>query len=122
MRDAAASPSACPTCQPAGECNCPACQAAKKAADLKKAVASAYAPLFYNNNFAYINNAAYDNWYPGDHFKQMPIGDCWMVDMGGQYRARFQDEQNMHPPCSPSSDPMVSEGNRVCDPTNSAAR
>jgi hypothetical protein len=89
------SPNACcPTGQPAAECNCPACQA-KKAADLRKAVASAYAPLFYNNNFSYINNPAYNDWYPGDYFKQMPLGDCWMVDMGGQFRTRFHDEQNM---------------------------
>lgn len=70
-------------------------QAAKKAADFKKAVASAYKPLFYDNNFSYINNPNYTDWYPGDYFKQMPFGDCWMVDMGGQYRARFHDEQNM---------------------------
>src|SRR5262249_30587587 len=64
--DATAPPAcpACRACQPPAECNSPACQAAKKAADLKKAVASAYAPLFYNNNFAYINNPAYDDWYP----------------------------------------------------------
>lgn len=77
-----------------GECQCAACQA-KKAADLKKAVNTAYAPVFYNNNFAYINNPAYADWYPGDHFKQIPLGDCWTVDLGGQYRARFDDEQNM---------------------------
>jgi Alginate export len=78
-----------------GECQCPECQAKRAQADVKKAMAAAYAPLFYNNNFAYINNPAYTDWYPGDHFKQMPIGDCWMIDMGGQYRARYQDEQNM---------------------------
>lgn len=82
----------------AGECNCPACQEQKKAAAaaaLKKAVGSAYAPLFYNNNFSYINNPAYNDWYPGDHFKQIPVGDCWMLDLGGQYRARFDNEHNM---------------------------
>src|SRR5262245_47506989 len=45
---------ACDAC-PAPECNCAACQQ-KKVADLKKAVAGAYAPLFYNNNFSYLNN------------------------------------------------------------------
>jgi hypothetical protein len=82
--------------QSAAECNCPACQA-KKAAALKKAVASAYAPLFHNNNFAYINNPAYNDWYPGDYFKQMPFGDCLTVDMGGQFRSRYHHEQNMFP-------------------------
>jgi hypothetical protein len=84
----------CPASQSPGECNCAACQA-KKAADLKKAITSAYAPLFYNNNFAYLNNPAYDEWYPGDHFKQDPLGDCWLLDLGGQYRSRYHHEQNM---------------------------
>src|SRR5262245_9864169 len=80
-------------CQPA-ECNCPACQA-KKAADLKKAVAGAYTVLFYNNNFAYLNNPAYDDHHFGEHFKQIPIGDCWLLDLGGQYRSRYHGERNM---------------------------
>jgi hypothetical protein len=80
-------------CQPA-ECNCPACQA-KKAADLKKAVAGAYANPFYNNNFSYLNNPAYDDCHFGENLKQIPIGDCWLVDLGGQYRARYHGEQNM---------------------------
>ena len=50
---------------------------------------------FLQQQFTYINNPAYSDWYPGDHFKQMPIGDCWMLDLGGQYRARYQGEQNM---------------------------
>lgn len=75
-------------------CDCPDCQAARAQADVQKAVASAYAPVFYNNNFAYINNPAYQEWYPGDWFKQIPIGDCWLTDFGGQYRARYHHEQN----------------------------
>src|SRR5687768_3095502 len=65
-----------------GQCDCPACQA-NKAAELKKAVAAAYAPLFYNNNFSYLNNPAYDDWHLGERFKQIPVGDCWLVDLGG---------------------------------------
>src|SRR5687768_12540670 len=81
-----------PVCPPA-DCNCPSCQA-KKAADLKKAVAGAYAPLFYNNNFAYLNNPNYDDYHFGENLKQIPIGDRWMLDLGGQYRARFHAERN----------------------------
>ncbi|WP_425619252.1 alginate export family protein [Anatilimnocola sp. NA78] len=83
-------------------CNCPECQkkaaaadAKKKAADLKKAVATAYAPVFYNNKFAYINNPLYNDWYPGDDFKQIPLGCDSMLDIGGQYRARYQHENNI---------------------------
>ena len=78
----------------ADECNCPECQTARAQAEMQKAVAGAYAPVFYNNNFAYINNPAYQDWYPGDWFKQVPLGDCWLLDLGGQYRARYHHEQN----------------------------
>ena len=87
-----AAPRGGPACQPA-KGKCPACKA-KKAADLKKAVAGAYAPLFYNNNFAYLNNPAYKDWHFGECLKQVPIGDCWIVDLGGQYRARYHGERN----------------------------
>ncbi|MCU0877096.1 MAG: alginate export family protein, partial [Pirellulaceae bacterium] len=78
-----------------GGCTCAACQAAAQQGDLKKAIAGAYAPLFYNNNFAYLDSPNYCDHYCGDHFKQVPIGDCWLLDFGGQYRARFHAEQNM---------------------------
>jgi hypothetical protein len=80
-------------CPAPGECDCPACQAKKKA-ELQKAVAGAYKPLFYDNNFAYINSPLYDQWFPGDRFKQMHFGDCWTVDLGGQFRLRYMDETN----------------------------
>src|SRR5262245_47672954 len=66
----------------------------QQAADLKKAVATPYAGVFYNNDFSYINSPAYDDWYPGDCFKQVLLCDCWMLDLGGQYRARYHHEQN----------------------------
>src|SRR5690242_7366231 len=57
-----------------------AAQPPRAQSDVKKSVASAYAPVFYNNNFAYLNNPAYSDWYPGDWFKQVSLGDCWLVD------------------------------------------
>jgi hypothetical protein len=68
---------------------------AKQIAALKKQVATAYKPLFYDNNFRYINSPLYEDRYLGDYFKQMPIGEGWMVDFGGQYRSRYMGEQNM---------------------------
>jgi len=68
--------------------------AAKKKAALKKAVAGAYKPVFYDNDFSYINNPAYDQCFFGDNLKQLHVGDCWTVDIGGQYRARYQGERN----------------------------
>jgi hypothetical protein len=66
----------------------------QQSADLTKAVAGAYAPLFYNNNFAYLNDPAYDDFHCGENLKQIPVGDCWTIDLGGQYRARFHAERN----------------------------
>ncbi len=87
---------------PTPGCNCAECQkkvaaAKKKQADLKKAIAGAYKPLFYDNNFAYINNPLYTDHFPGDHLKQMrlPFGCDSTLDIGGQYRARYHHEVNM---------------------------
>jgi hypothetical protein len=66
----------------------------KKAADLKKAVAGAYKPVFYDNNFAYIDNPAYKDWYFGDGLKRNRIGNFATVDIGGQMRSRFHSERN----------------------------
>src|SRR5262249_20388236 len=89
---------------PTPGCNFAECQKKKAAADLKKkqaalkkAVATAYKPLFYDNNFSYINNPLYNDWYPGDRLKQipLPIGCDSTLDIGGQYRARYHHEQNI---------------------------
>ena len=74
-------------------CNCAACTAGKSAA-LSAAIAGAYKPLFYDNNFAYLNNPDYCDWHLGEHFKQAPIGECWLLDIGGQYRTRYHAERN----------------------------
>ena len=85
----------CPPCKPAApECQCPDC-AAKRQADLKKAVATAYAPVFYNNNFDYINSPFYQDSFVGDRLKQIPLGQCSTLDIGGQYRARYHGERNI---------------------------
>ena len=81
-------------CQaPPAACDFAQCQPAP-APDLKKAIAGAYKPLFYDNNFSYIDDPGYDACYFGDCLKQVPIGQCWLVDFGGQYRARYHAERN----------------------------
>lgn len=69
--------------------------AKKKKEDLKKAVAGAYKPVFYDNNFKYVDNPLYDDWFPGDQLKRMHVGDCATLDVGGQYRMRYHNEHNM---------------------------
>jgi hypothetical protein len=65
-------------------------------AALNKAINSAYAPLFFNNKFEYLDNPLYDQWFLGDRLKQLHGGCCddWTVDVGGQFRLRQQAERN----------------------------
>lgn len=70
----------------------------KKKEALKKAVAGAYKPLFYDNNFAFIDNPLYDQYFVGDRLKQRHfnfLGHDATLDVGGQYRMRFQSERNI---------------------------
>ncbi len=70
----------------------------QKAAALGKAAAGAYRDPFYDNNFEYLNDPCYDGCLLGERFKQWrcPLGrQCTTLDLGGQYRLRFQDEINM---------------------------
>jgi hypothetical protein len=71
----------------------PACDAKKRQA-LQKAVGDAHKMLFYNNDFGYVLDPCYNDWWPGDHFKRQALGDCLMIDVGGQYRVRFHSERN----------------------------
>ena len=82
----------CPTC-----CCAPkkCCCTKKKKEALAKAVGAAHKPLHYLNDFSYINDPCYCDWWPGDRLKQMKLGDCTTVDIGGQYRFRFHGEDNM---------------------------
>jgi hypothetical protein len=71
-------------------------QAAKaKQQALNMASKGAYKPLFFDNDFGFINDPAYDEWFPGDVFKQRSLGDEIVYDLGGQYRLRPQFESNM---------------------------
>jgi hypothetical protein len=71
---------------------------AEKRKKLKKAAAGAYRDPFYDNDFSYLNDPAYDGQLLGERFKQFDIpwgDDKAALDLGGQYRLRFQDEINM---------------------------
>jgi hypothetical protein len=74
-------------------CECAACQAKRNA--LKKAVASAYAPLFYNNKFDYLCDPAYGDHHLGENLKRLCVAESMVLDIGGQYRARYHGERNL---------------------------
>jgi hypothetical protein len=96
--DAAAT---CPECgcKDKGKDGCPQSQShtcdCKKKKALKAAVAGSHKPLFYDNKFDYVCDPCYCDWWPGDEFKRMCICDCAVLDIGGQYRARLQNEGNL---------------------------
>lgn len=81
----------------ASPCSCESCQEAVQAkqAALKKAAASAYAPLFFNNQFNYLYDPEYDDCHLGEDLKRLGIGNHSTLDIGGQYRARMHNERNM---------------------------
>lgn len=72
-------------------CTCKEIEAANKAA------ASAYKGVFYDNNFDYICDPCYQDWHLGDLLKRRSIGPL-IIDVGGQYRSRFHNENGMRGP------------------------
>ncbi|WP_233903334.1 alginate export family protein [Stieleria maiorica] len=75
-------------------CNCcttPCCTKAKKAA-ATAAMKSAYAGVFYANNFSYLNDPCYDGpSFIGDNLKGLLGGK---LDIGGEARMRYHNENN----------------------------
>lgn len=59
--------------------------------------ATSHKPLFYNNDFSYLNDPCYNGHCLGDCMKLLPVagGDWGTVDFGGQLRTRFHNEIGM---------------------------
>ena len=72
----------------------PLCDAEKVAA-AKKKFASAYKPVFYDNDFSYLCDPCYCGHWPGDNLKRICLlGGHGVLDIGGQYRFRHHNEHN----------------------------
>ncbi len=79
-------------------CPCESCQGSQAeltCAAVRKAAVSSHQGLFYDNKFSYLDNSACCPTYLGDSFKRLAVGDCWTVDVGGQYRLRYHNEHNI---------------------------
>ncbi len=76
-----------------GDCGKDYCSCEKQAA-LKKAVTGSHKNVFYDNNFDYLCDPCYDSWVLGDNIKHMCVTDWATVDIGGQFRMRYQNERN----------------------------
>lgn len=60
--------------------------------------ATAFKPVFYDNNFSYLKDPDYHGCCLGDCWKLMPAGCCGQygtVDVGGQVRLRYHHEVGM---------------------------
>ena len=51
-----------------GKSDCCTCEKQKA---LKKAAATAYKDVFYNNDFDYLSDPCYNDWHLGEHLKRM---------------------------------------------------
>ncbi len=82
-------------CASSGEHGCcKACTCKEKKAASAKAV-NAYKGVYYANDFSYLCDPCYGDCLLGDQLKRLAVGDCWTVDVGGEYRMRFHSEQNI---------------------------
>lgn len=62
----------------------------------KKKKPAPYKGVFYNNDFSYLDDPKNkEPRYFGDELKRMKFGCHWMVDLGGEYRARWHHEHNL---------------------------
>lgn len=57
----------------------------------RKAPPSPYKPLFYDNDFRYLEDPRNTECYFGDLWKRLPVGQM-MLDLGGEYRLRQHNE------------------------------
>ncbi len=85
-------------------CNLPksngSCSQCKKKKKKKKASpgAKSHKPLFYDNDFSYLNDPSFRGHYLGDSLKLNPVGarGKWgTMDVGGQLRVRYHHELGM---------------------------
>ena len=71
----------------------------KKVAELKKKAASAHKPVFFDNDFSYLCDDAYQGCLPVDRLKKrrlpLPGMKSGTFDIGGQNRVRYHAERNM---------------------------
>ncbi|MCA9154104.1 MAG: alginate export family protein [Planctomycetales bacterium] len=78
----------------ASGCRCAKCDKAKMAA-LKKKAATSHRPVFYDNDFSYLNDPCWNECLLGDRFKQLDV-HCGKLDVGGQFRLRYHHEEGMN--------------------------
>jgi hypothetical protein len=56
---------------------------------------SAYAQTYLDNDFTYLDDPEIEGSYLGDSLKRLRVGNNLTIDLGGQYRTRFHNENNL---------------------------
>ncbi len=79
--------------QPKAQCGCENCKCGQ--AKKPRACAKSHKALFYENDFSYLNKENNSDFCLGDRLKQIPIGCGSKLDIGGQFRYRYQSERGM---------------------------
>jgi hypothetical protein len=59
---------------------------------VKKPPANPYKGVFYDNDFSYLDDPANEYHYLGDFMKRRRLWDFLMLDVGGEYRLRQNDQ------------------------------
>jgi hypothetical protein len=73
----------------------PAAAVSGRPAAARKPAPAPYKGLYYDNDFRYLDDPAYDGCPRlGEALKRLHCGDCWSWDLGGEYRLRHHDENN----------------------------
>jgi len=85
-------------CSKCGDCGCDSCASCCKKKAKPNPCATSHKPLFYTNDFSYLDQRSYNGNCLGDRLKRNALGQCgrWgMLDIGGQIRMRYHHEEGM---------------------------
>jgi Alginate export len=61
----------------------------------KKELPKPYKEIFFNNDFSYLDAPGYVSHDPFDALKRIEVAPRTLLDIGGEYRLRFHDEDNL---------------------------
>jgi hypothetical protein len=70
----------------------PAIAQAPPPAPCPKPVPKPYKGLFFDNDFSYLDDPGNTHWYLGDALKRHWFGPCIVLDAGGEYRIRHENQ------------------------------
>lgn len=77
-------------------------------------VSGAYKQSLIDNDFSYLDDPNYDDWHFGESLKRLSGPQDFVLDVGGDYRVRFHDEDNLRgKPLSGQNDSFVLHRTRV---------